>query len=119
VQFFEQIGDEGLHQLKSNAHAVLLPITYGGGSNLKTAEALAAGKWVVATSTSLRGYEEFREEPGVLIADDRQSFRKAVMQVYRRAPLELSKEAIAKRESVHWDRRFDRFHCMLRELNLV
>jgi hypothetical protein len=119
VKFFERIEDKDLDLLKSNAHAVILPINYGGGSNLKTAEALVTGKWIVATSISLRGYEEFSGEPGILIADDRESFRKAVMQVYRRPALELSEEAKSLRESVYWDRRFDLLRTRLSELDLV
>jgi len=119
VHFFEKIDDGDLAFLKSHAHAVLLPINFGGGSNLKTAEALASGKWVIATPTSMRGYEEFIDEPGVVIAADRRAFRRAVMEVWRKPPLELTAAARDRRESVYWDRRFDHLHPELARLNLI
>lgn len=107
VHFFEKISDDELNAIKASAHAFLLPIEFGGGSNLKTAEALASGKWVIATSTSLRGFEEFADEPGVIVADGRTQFRKAAMQVYRKPALQLSAEARARRDAVYWDHCFD------------
>lgn len=107
VSFFERISDEHLNALKASAHAFLLPIEFGGGSNLKTAEALASGKWVIATSVSMRGFEKFANEPGVIIADRPTSFRKAVMEVYRKPSLQLSADARAKRDLVYWDNCFN------------
>jgi glycosyltransferase involved in cell wall biosynthesis len=107
VFFYPNISDGDLESLKSRAHAVLLPINFGGGSNLKTAEALASGKWVVATSTAMRGFESFMSEPGVVIADGRSDFRKAVIKVYNSPPLELSDVARQRREMVYWDHCFD------------
>lgn len=49
---------------------ILLPILTGGGSNLKTAEALVSGKPILATSLAFRGYEEFKALPTVNIVDD-------------------------------------------------
>lgn len=57
VELFPDISDSGLAVIKQCCHGVLLPIHSGGGSNLKTAEALTLGKWVIATSMSLRGFE--------------------------------------------------------------
>lgn len=105
VFFHSTISDDDLHHLKDRAHAVLLPINFGGGSNLKTAEALASGKWVVATPTAMRGFESFVSEPGVVVADGRSDFRKAVIKVYNSPPLELSDVAKKRRETVYWD------HC--------
>lgn len=107
VFFYPTVSDGDLEILKSHAHAVLLPINFGGGSNLKTAEALASGKWVVATSTAMRGFENFMSEPGVVIADGRSDFRKAVIKIYNSPPLELSDASKKRRESVYWDCCFD------------
>jgi glycosyltransferase involved in cell wall biosynthesis len=107
VLFYPTISDEDLEILKSHAHAILLPIDFGGGSNIKTAEALASGKWIVATSTAMRGFEDFMSEPGVVIADGRPDFRKAVIKVYNTPSLDLSDTSKQRRESVYWDRCFE------------
>ena len=106
VQFFPKIDDNDLLALKQSCHGVLLPLRSGGGSNLKTAEALALGKWVVATPTSLRGFEPFSDAEGVIIADDPASFRRSVHEVLQREPLEISVASRTAREALYWDRCF-------------
>ena len=49
---------------------IILPKTLSGGSNLKTAEALASGRPIVATNRAFDGFEGFRDVPGVTIHDD-------------------------------------------------
>lgn len=49
---------------------MLLPIFYGGGSNLKAAEALISNKEILASNTSFRGYEKFSALPGVRVVPD-------------------------------------------------
>jgi glycosyltransferase involved in cell wall biosynthesis len=106
VQFFNPIGDDDLWALKLHSHCTLLPIESGGGSNLKTAEALSLGKWVIATRKALRGFEHFLTAPGVVVADDSAAFRRAMAEVLRRPPLRLSPEQAAVREALYWDRCF-------------
>jgi glycosyltransferase involved in cell wall biosynthesis len=107
VQFFADISDSELSAIKRQCHGFFLPIRGGGGTNLKTAEALALGKWVVATSTALRGFETFLSADGVLIADSRADFRAAARHVLERPPLELTHAARAARDALYWDRCFD------------
>jgi glycosyltransferase involved in cell wall biosynthesis len=104
VHFFPDIGDEDLWSLKGAAHAFLLPIKFGGGTNLKSAEALASGKWVVSTTMALRGLDRFIGAPGVLIADTPEGFRRAIIKVMNSPPLKLGKADIEARASVYWDR---------------
>lgn len=106
-ELFVDITDNDLNDLKSGAHAVLLPINFGGGSNLKTAEALVSCKWVIATSTALRGFDDYANEPGVVVANDPFSFRKAIMETYHAPPLKLTEQARTHRERLFWDRCFD------------
>ncbi|MDR7927329.1 hypothetical protein RIE95_10110 [Acidithiobacillus thiooxidans] len=54
---YGKVSEQFLLMLIGCASAILLPIVSGGGSNLKTAEAIASGKPVVATKTACRGYE--------------------------------------------------------------
>ena len=49
---------------------VILPLWEGGGSNLKTAQALLSGKCVLGSNFSFRGFEHFSNEPGVSLAPD-------------------------------------------------
>jgi hypothetical protein len=73
-----EVGPFTLDCLIENAACLLLPITYGGGSNLKTAEALLSGKPVIATSAAFRGFRQFADVPGVAIADDKTRFTAAM-----------------------------------------
>lgn len=106
LHFYPNISDDDLSALKTACHVVLLPIQFGGGSNLKTAEALASNKHVIATSTALRGFDAFRGAPGVTIADTPEAFRRAIAEVFKRPPLKLKKKDLLLRETVYWDRGF-------------
>jgi len=64
------VSDESLAVIIDRCHGFILSIEFGGGSHLKTAEALYSGKWVIAASVAMRGFEEFGREPGVVVADD-------------------------------------------------
>jgi glycosyltransferase involved in cell wall biosynthesis len=119
VHFFPKIDDDSLNVLKNNAHAFLLPIQTGGGSNLKTAEALVSGQWVITTSVALRSFEEYRDAPGVIVADTPAAFGQAMVDVYHRPPLFLTNDQIAYRRRVTWESLFlgaeaDRFFDMLK-----
>lgn len=52
------------------SNGVVLPVWEGGGSNLKTAQALLSGKCVLGANFSFRGFEHCVDEPGVFLADD-------------------------------------------------
>lgn len=69
------IQDEQLNRLVSSASVIALPIPYGGGSNLKTAEALVSGRPVVGTSISFRGFEDFSNSDNVKVTDDIWEFK--------------------------------------------
>jgi hypothetical protein len=62
----------------ANANVLLLPIEYGGGSNLKTAEALLSRRPTVATTATMRGFDAFREVSNVTIADGNVDFGAAM-----------------------------------------
>ncbi|MGB6285743.1 MAG: hypothetical protein WBG18_15200, partial [Xanthobacteraceae bacterium] len=105
VEFFADISDSDLAVIKQCCHGVLLPISDGGGSNLKTAEALTLGKWVIATSISLRGFEAYAND-GVIVANNPVEFRHAMRQVLRRPPAVISDGARLARDALYWDRCF-------------
>jgi hypothetical protein len=91
---------EGLLDL---AHCIVLPLTQGGGTNLKTAEALWSGRYVLATTVAMRGFEDFLGAPGVFVADDPSEFKKGLRHVMALAPLQLSEADRNKRKRVLWD----------------
>ena len=106
VQFFPFIEDDDLWALKAAAHGCVLAVGPSGGTSLKTAEALALGKWVVANTTALRGFEDFADAEGVIKADNRTDFRRAMAKVLRSDPVEISAQSRKAREVLFWDRCF-------------
>lgn len=106
VLFFFDSPDSELFAVKRDCHGVFLPIHHGGGTNLKTAEALALGKWVVATSTALRGFERFSGAEGVIVTDTPADFRQAIRQVLLRPALVISEPSRIARDTLYWDRCF-------------
>lgn len=67
-------GDELLAAFYAQAHVAIIPRLLGGGSNLKSAEALLSGRPIVATSRAFVGFEAFAEAPGIHIADEPAAF---------------------------------------------
>ena len=74
ARFLGWVDNDLLAALYATTRVVVLPKTLGGGSNLKTAEALASGRPVVATGLAFQGFEQFADLPGVRIADDPDQF---------------------------------------------
>jgi glycosyltransferase involved in cell wall biosynthesis len=70
--------EENLAALIALASCIVLPITIGGGSNIKTAEAIFSGRPVVGTSLSFRGFEAALSLPRVYRTDDPAEFRRLV-----------------------------------------
>lgn len=62
---------------------ILLPIAEGGGTNLKTAEALYNRKPIVGTSLAFRGYESFARFPGVHVCDEPERFKRTIVEIFR------------------------------------
>ena len=78
TRFLGWVNNNLLDALYAGARAVILPKTLSGGSNLKTAEALASGRPIVTTNLAFEGFEAFRGLPGVMIADEPHAFWGAV-----------------------------------------
>jgi len=64
-----------------NAGVILLPILSGGGTNLKTAEALASGRTVIGTTKAFSGYEDWMQMPAVHLADEPAVFRNSLANI--------------------------------------
>ncbi len=79
---FGQVSELTLSCLLSNATGILLPIPYGGGSNLKTAEALVSGLPIIGTSQAFRGFDDYAGLPGVAIADSPAAFAATIRDLF-------------------------------------
>ncbi len=97
-----RLSEPKLQGIIAAADVILLPITEGGGSNLKTAEAIISGKKVVATSHALRSFEWFADFPGVWKADTKKDFQSAIIEAFA-APLPYrTKEQTQRAQEVLW-----------------
>jgi hypothetical protein len=103
LQVLGVLDDADLAAVKSLAHTFLLPIGAGGGSNIKTAEALYSGRPVICTSTALRGFEHFAHLPEVTVADTPAQFQAAIAAVLAAGEPVRSSESAALRDSLTWD----------------
>lgn len=97
------VDDIGVAALRKFTHVFTLPITTGGGSNIKTAEALMTGAYVLSTSMAFRGFEDFASEPGVFIEDDPQAFRSRLVTLLSQSPNKVSDASRSKRETLLWE----------------
>jgi hypothetical protein len=78
LQLLFELSDEDLAAVKTLAPAYLLPLKDGGGSNLKTAEALYSNSIVVASRHAFRGFESFMHSAGVHICDTKKEFQSVI-----------------------------------------
>jgi hypothetical protein len=97
-----EVDEECIKGLLDTASAIILPITAGGGTNLKTAEALWAKKHVVATTTAMRGFEEFSGQPGIAIEDKPAKFQRALLNAMNAPEVVLSEDEAKSRDQVLW-----------------
>lgn len=97
------VSDGCLQGLLNVAHVIVLPITYGGGTNLKTAEALWIGKHVIATPNAMRGFEVFASSKGVKVEKDPDKFRKAIRNAMHEMPLQLNETEKNARRVLLWE----------------
>jgi len=75
IRLLGKRSDEDLKKLIDSASVILLPIPYGGGSNLKTAEALSSGRPIVSTTKAFRGFEDWLGAENIHVTDDIEDFR--------------------------------------------
>ncbi len=106
LELLGTLSDEDLAAVKTLAHAFLLPIPHGGGSNIKTAEALFSGAYVVGSEAAFRGYEDFLDLPEVVVAPSPAVFQTSIRQVLARPRASTAPHAgaLSQREALRWDR---------------
>ncbi|HET9850438.1 MAG TPA: glycosyltransferase [Candidatus Saccharimonadales bacterium] len=97
-----RLDENKLAGLIAATDVILLPITEGGGSNLKTAEAILSGRKIVATSYAFRSFEKYRDLPNIFIADDPDRFRQNILKAISSPLTERTKPQIELAEKVQW-----------------
>lgn len=90
---------EELDSALLNAGVILLPILSGGGTNLKTAEALSSGQPVLGTTKAFRGFDDWKHSHGVHLADSPELFRDRLIQILQSAPIN---SPIPRRHGLNW-----------------
>jgi len=106
LELLFQLSDRELAAVKTLAHGFVLPIPFGGGSNIKTAEALYSGAYVVGTTAAYRGFEQFTALPEVRVAANARDFQKAVRDVIalpKRSKSDATPGELELREALRWD----------------
>lgn len=98
------LSDEDLAAVKSLAHGYFLPIPFGGGSNIKTAEALYSGSFVVGTPSAFRGFGDYTKLPEVYIGNNPSEIHSAIRDVLQRPRSQgnASSSSTADREMLLW-----------------
>jgi glycosyltransferase involved in cell wall biosynthesis len=100
IIMFPKISKEDLQNYLKSSNAILLPISYGGGSNLKTAEALASFRPIVSTSIAFGGYESFLNNENVYIQDSVEDFQKMCIKQLKQKSKDFD---VANVENLFWD----------------
>lgn len=98
------VSDEDLQSLIEISHTIILPITHGGGTNLKTAEAIWSGKHIVATRTAFRGFDQFLEATGIRISDSPVDFVRNLRDSMLASPNAVPKNEFETRREVLWSK---------------
>jgi len=91
-----------LQALINESDIILLPILNGGGSNLKTAEAIISGKKIVATKYAFRGYERYLLLPNIYIANSEKAFETALTKAVHTSYIRLSSWQKKLVQTVTW-----------------
>ena len=76
---YEAPSDSTVDSALMGAKVVLLPIASGGGSNLKTAQAILSGKRILATEYAFRGYSDYRNRACIVNIQDFRNTMKLMM----------------------------------------
>lgn len=97
------VNDSQLRGLLHNAHCIILPMTSGGGTNLKTAEALWSGRPVIATEIAMRGFEAFADYEGVRVCRTKSQFLRELQRCLAEPRANHGSSQLEKRRSLLWD----------------
>lgn len=106
-----------LAAVKSLAHVFILPIREGGGSNIKAAEALHSGKYVLGTHVGLRGFESIMVRlDGVRVENETSRFRSTLTQLLDLPPLQPDPRLAPLRDTLLWQNTLAELPVAVRQL---
>jgi len=101
VELIGILSEDKLGALLDASDLILLPIKSGGGSNLKTAEAILSRKKIVATKYAIRGFEAYENLPNINIAES-QKFNARIVEALHRQYVEPTPDEVRLSEQVQW-----------------
>ncbi len=96
------LSDDNLAGLIRISDVIILPITSGVGSNLKTAEAILADKKVVATHLAFKTFESFSTLPNIYFAKNQDSFKESIVTALRTQKVKRNNKQQALARKVQW-----------------
>jgi glycosyltransferase involved in cell wall biosynthesis len=114
-----QIDENELQKYIEQADVIVLPVNTGGGSNLKTAEAIAAHKKIVSTSFAFRGYERYELLPNVFIANTSDDFKTKLLEAIAAVSEPYTNQQIHLIEDLSWERTLHSLLIVLRYARLL
>jgi hypothetical protein len=88
------------------AYGYFLPVGYGGGTCLKTAEAIYSNKCLVASPAALRGYSKYEAKlKNIIRAQDCEQFRSAIQSIFNKQykPLIPTEGKLRLLEELTWE----------------
>jgi hypothetical protein len=110
------VSDDDLAAIRELAHTIVLPIAYGGGSNLKTAEAIGSGAFVVGNPSAYRDFEEYLIYPQVLMATSDDEFVSSVRNTFSMMKPDDEITINNIRNSISWEKSLAKVTFALNEL---
>jgi len=114
LHFTGPLADDDLAALLAAARVIILPITAGRGSNVRTAEALQAGRAVLGTTLAFRGFERFLALPEVHCHDDPADFRRRLRELLDAPPPDPGSAAL--RRELLWSATLRELPALVRRL---
>jgi len=105
-----------LDALLLGAAVILLPITTGRGSNLKTAEAIYSGRPTLATPHALRGYGDASLWPMLDVVSDAEEFRRRLRGLLDESTGNVSESQSTRRDDITWTRTLQPLAEAMRDL---
>jgi polysaccharide biosynthesis protein PslH len=113
--FVGSVPDVGVYYAVS--HVVLAPSLVGTGCSLKFIEALCAGKTVIVTADSLRGFpERIRRHCAEFVRDTPQQFAEAMLTTLARRRIGNDEAELVYDDYFHSDRYMSRMNELLSEM---